>query len=226
MPAKRPNKSEALSAAVNALDEYREELDFERRLPIAATLVNELRRSVAGLRLSDTMLRIDSVKPSADPWGPWLAQLVATGPGREALAIGLGYDALSRAGFATDRLVAIARVLPKATPPARADRYLRRVSAAYLFGFDHEAIAMARGVVEVIVEELIAPAPSTSLLGASIRKLKDAGTITPTQASAMFFINEQAKEVLHDEVGQHPLDALGCLTRLVALLDGLHPAGQ
>ncbi|MGH7249027.1 MAG: hypothetical protein ACREH9_13070, partial [Pseudomonadota bacterium] len=88
-----------------------------------------------------------------------------------------------------------------------------------------------RAVVEVLVEEFAAPEEIKEKLGAAIKRLRDHGTrggrkLSKEQAADMFFINDQAKEVLHDEPAPAPLDALGCLECLARLLASLHPHGM
>lgn len=218
--------SEAIDLALNALDQYSEDVDIRREVPEAVALLSAIRTSTAQLYFSESLLALERRHASPDTFTAWLNTLVATEAGREYLAVGFARDGLRRAEGAVERVPDLVAILRGASPPERSIKYLQRVGVAYLHGFDLECIAFCRAVVEVLVEEFVAPNEVTSQLGQAIRRLRDEGVgdrrLTRRQAADMFFINEQAKEVLHDEPSSRSLDPLGCIERLARILTELH----
>ena len=138
------------------------------------------------------------------------------------MAATLGIEALYRSEAGAGRLLELASLIPPATPPDLSLRFLKDAVDCFLLGLDKPCIAMCRGAIEVLVEQL-SDQTTRGLLGKDIADLRANGRLSELQASAMFFINGQAKEVLHDEVAPQPLDPVGCLRHLAVLLGELHP---
>jgi hypothetical protein len=217
--------SQAVLGARNGLAEYEEELDLETAVPWAAALLRSLSESATKLHLTEGLLKVSSSFPNDASWRTWIKQVASNKLGREYIATRVCDGLLDRADPAVDRLVQIIELLPAATPPSRSLRFLEASADAYILGLDAGAIALARGAVEVMVEE-VAPVNRGETLGATIAPLKKSRLISPQQAKDMFFVNDQAKEVLHDEPASHPVNAQECLRRVAMLLAELHPAGQ
>lgn len=223
-------RSDAVTAAANGLAQYSEQLDLKGEAPAAARVLDEVRQSSDQLHFSKVLLRVSQLHPTRDHALAWVREIVATDAGREYLAIGYAWDGLHRAEKAVSRLENLLSNIPIAAPPDRSMERLEAVASMYVVGFDLGCIALCRAIVEQMVEEFAAPEDIRDKLGAAIARLRDTGTkarrkLTRRQAEDMFFINDQAREVLHDEKAREPLDALRCLVCLSRLLGELHSTG-
>jgi|SRR5688572_18080251 len=143
---------------------------------------------------------------------------------RDHFSASIAMEALNRAQQGGARLPAILAVTSFAIPPHLSRRFLADASSSYLHCLDRPCIAMCRGAVESIVESVWPnAAEEIPALGKAVRRLRDSRVVTDSQARDMWFINDQAKEVLHDEPAAEPLDAAQCLIRLGSLISDLYP---
>lgn len=215
------NGSLAISDAIGTLEEYELSGTSDPALAQLIDFLDQLADSTKRLHLSTGLLAFASrMEPGA--WHVVLSAVLGDQDVVEHLAATLGKEALDRAEIGVRRLVDLADVVPPALPPERSRKYLSDALACYLLGLDHPCVAMCRAAVEVLAEDL----DSTDgfvMLGARLKRLVDSGTITGLQKNDMWAINEQAKEVLHDEVARVRPDAKDCLIRLSRLLREVHP---
>ncbi|MGI8400923.1 MAG: hypothetical protein ACR2NS_04875 [Gemmatimonadaceae bacterium] len=209
------------------MENFADELDLGGEVPAAAALLEEMRRSSDQGFFSKSLLAVSHLHPTPQHFHTWLAAIATTNVGREYLAVGFAREGLLRAEPAVARLANLVTVLRSANPPERSLKRLSAAASMYLAGFDLGCIALCRAIVEVLVEEFAAP-EDVEKLGAAIKRFRNHGTaghrkLTTRQGDDMFFINDQAKEVLHDDPAPDPPDPLGCLERLARLLTELHP---
>lgn len=188
-------------------------------------LLNELLSSARGLRYTEAIISLTN-RLNKDDFANLLKVLLDDPSTAEHFAASLGIEALKRADRGFARLGPLLYVVVGAGPPERAKRFLTDASACYLMAQDNACVAMCRGAIEVLTEErwddVDDPGKMPSL-GKAIGTLKEGNHLTPAQAEDMWYINRQAKEVLHDELGSEPINAFACLERLARLLRELHP---
>jgi hypothetical protein len=219
-------RSSALDAGSDGIANWLDSnVDVETRTDgkrnVLGQVVDGIRESAKELRVADDLLWI-AAQLSPEAFGLLLSDISTKNPITEHFAAEFGYESLRRAQIGVDRLPVLLTILAQTAPPDRATKYLRSAATCFLLGLDRECVAMCRGAVEVLVEEGF-PDAGPGLLGKRIIRLRDGKKIASSAAEDMLAVNEQAKEVLHDEVARVPPDAEDCLRRLSRLLGVLFP---
>ena len=183
-------------------------------------VVDGIKKSAAELNIGDDLVWLSSKMAPAE-FGAFIAQFSQQDALYEYFAGELGAESLRRAQTGVNRIAPLLKLLAEAAPPERAIKFLQSAAKCFLFGFDRECIAMCRGAVEVLVEESFPDALGP--LGKRISQLRKNGGLARQVAADMHAINDQAKEVLHDDVAGVPPDAEDCLKRLSRVLAALFP---
>lgn len=218
--------SRAISNAHGPLEEVMLPSPPTHTGPGLRTLLNELLAATQELHFSSTLLK-DLPSLSSQELQDLNAFLIRDERVRDHFAACVAIEALHRAEHGGARVPSLLNSVSWSLPPELSKRFLRDAVSSYLLCLDGPCIAMCRGAVEVLVESLWdAPAEEMPNLGRAIRDLRNGHTISNPQARDMWFINDQAKEVLHDEPAPEPLDAASCLIRLATLLADLYPEGS
>lgn len=146
----------------------------------------------------------------------------------EILAVRNALDRLESKGVA--RVFEISDLLIDGNLPPRAEDYLGRVARLYMFGFDAEAVVLARSALEAALEErlsdddvreavtVVTPTPTLANRITAARTLR---RLSHRAANDAHSLRVSGNDVLHVAGAAHtisPLDAIKALGRVLAEL--------